>query len=173
MTQNLMEKYSGYRRQGLSDQDAYQLTVDSIGEVSELIESIQLQQSQLEEAVQMNYSKQNLKASDFCSVTVNNGKFNYSDLSGSDSDLTKSEFKSSNLQKCTFDGENLTGTSFGNSTFKGASFSNCTFDQAVFKGCDLNGMDFDGEIFNQTIFETIALKKTSFAMLYSIMFIFD
>src|SRR5690625_2716456 len=115
LTQNLKEKYNDYKHKGYSDAEAYRLTVDSIGEVSELVESINLQHSELEQAIQMNYSKQRLRDSDFRSVTVHNGKFNSSDMKGSDfshSDLAKSEFKSSNLHNCVFEDVNLTGTLF-------------------------------------------------------------
>src|SRR5690625_6096668 len=79
LTQNLKERYNDYKQQGYIDAEAYRLTIDSIGEVSELIESINLHHSELEQAVQMNYSRQNLRESDFRSVTVNNGKFNRSE----------------------------------------------------------------------------------------------
>src|SRR5690625_4267432 len=165
LTQNLGEKFNDYKQKGYSDADAYRLTIDSIGEVSELVESINLQHSELEQAVQMNYSRQILRDSDFRSVTVHNGKFNYSDLKGSDfshTDLTNSEFKSSNMHNCIFEDVNLTGTSFRSSALKGTTFENCTFDQAHFESCDLTGINFDGETFHQPIFESSALRKASF-----------
>src|SRR5690625_6930034 len=104
--QNLKERYNDYIKQGYSEAEAYRMTIDSIGEISELIESINLQHSELEQAVQMNYSRQILRNSDFRSVTVNKGKFNssyLSDLDFSHSYLTKCEFKSSSLQNCIFE----------------------------------------------------------------------
>ena len=73
------------------------MTINSIGEVSELIDSINLHQSELEKAIQMDFSRSRIWNSDFRSVSVHDGKFNSSDLKGSDftdSDLTSSEFKS-------------------------------------------------------------------------------
>ena len=86
-----------YKNNGCSDEEAYRMTINSIGEVSELIDSINLHQSELEKAIQMDFSRSRIWNSDFRSVSVHDGKFNSSDLKGSDftdSDLTSSEFKS-------------------------------------------------------------------------------
>src|SRR5690625_6299150 len=95
-SQNLREKYNDYKQCGHSDQEAYHLTIDSIGDVTELVESINLQHNALEAAVQMNFSRQILNDSDFRSVSVDDGKFNSSVLKGSDfshSNLTNSTFR--------------------------------------------------------------------------------
>src|SRR5690625_7587359 len=76
LSQNLREKYNDYEQNGHSDQEAYNLTIDSIGYVTELVESINLQYNALEAAVQMNFSRQILNDSAFRSVTVDVGKFN-------------------------------------------------------------------------------------------------
>src|SRR5690625_3343122 len=111
LTQNLKEKFQDYKQNGYSDERAYDLTIDSIGEVSELVGSINLHHDELEQAVRMDYSRQRLHGLDFRSVAVHDGKFNASDLNGSDfshSDLTDSTFKSSNLENCIFEDVNLT-----------------------------------------------------------------
>ena len=82
LLQNLLEKYNDHKQNGLNNQEAYRLTIDSIGEVSELVESINLQYTELEQAVQMDYSRQRLLDSDFRSVSVHDGKFDFSDLKG-------------------------------------------------------------------------------------------
>lgn len=96
LLQNLIEKYNDYKQKGSSEQEAYRLTVDSIGEVSELLEAFNLQYSELEQAINMDYSRQRLLDSDFRSVSVHDGKFNSCDLTRSDfshSDLTNSTLK--------------------------------------------------------------------------------
>ncbi|MED3690781.1 permease prefix domain 1-containing protein [Peribacillus butanolivorans] len=80
LLQNLIEKYNDYKQKGSSEQEAYRLTVDSIGEVSELLEAFNLQYSELEQAINMDYSRQRLLDSDFRSVSVHDGKFNSCDL---------------------------------------------------------------------------------------------
>lgn len=115
LLQNLLEKYDDHRRNGSSEQEAFKLTVDSIGEVSELMESLNLQYNVLEQAISMDYSRHRLLDSDFRSVSVHDGKFNSCDLSRSDfshSDLTNSTFKNGNLDHCIFENANLTGTLF-------------------------------------------------------------
>src|SRR5690625_1868108 len=117
LSQNLKDKFQDYKQNGYSDEEAYDLTIDSIGEVSELVGSINLHHDVLEQAVSMDYSRQRLHGLDFRSVAVHDGKFNASDLNGSDfshSDLTDSTFKSSNLENCIFEDVNLTRTLFKN-----------------------------------------------------------
>ena len=40
LIQNLSEKYNDYKQQGFTDEESYNCTIDSIGDVSELVESI-------------------------------------------------------------------------------------------------------------------------------------
>ncbi|GIN72963.1 hypothetical protein J14TS2_34380 [Bacillus sp. J14TS2] len=70
LTQNLKEKFQDYKQNGYSDEEAYNHTVASIGEVSELVDSINLQHDELEQAVRMDYSRQVLHGLDFRSVSV-------------------------------------------------------------------------------------------------------
>ena len=84
LLQNLLEKYNDHKKNGYHEQEAYKLTVDSIGEVSELMESLNLHYSELEQAINMDYSRHRLLDSDFRSVSVHDGKFNSCDLSRSD-----------------------------------------------------------------------------------------
>src|SRR3954469_2424217 len=71
---NLNEKYMDYKNNGCSDEEAYRMTINSIGEVSELIDSINLHQSELEKAIQMDFSRSRIWNSDFRSVSVHDGK---------------------------------------------------------------------------------------------------
>lgn len=165
LSANLTEKYQDYKSKGYSETEAYQMTINSIGDVSELIDSINLQQSELEKAIQMDFSRSRMVDSDFRDVSIREGKFKGSDLKGSDfsnSDLTDCEFKSCNLGEAIFENVNLTGAQFSGSNFKGSTFKNCNYHRSFFKSSNLTGIDFDGQMFEETIFEMCTLKKASF-----------
>src|SRR5690606_31965875 len=122
---NLQDKYADLLKAGHTEEKAYEITIDSIGEISELIESMNEKARELQQLIQMDFSKSNLKKSDFTSITMHDGKFDYSNLQGSDfsfSDLTNCSFKYSNLDEAIFHGVNLTNIRVTRSNLNGASF---------------------------------------------------
>lgn len=162
---DLQEKLMDLQREGYDEEAAYHMTIDSIGEISELIDSINAKTSQLQQIVGMDFSKSDLQNSDFKAIAVHDGKFNYSNLKGSDfshSDLTNSSFKCSNLENTIFYSANLTGAQLVKSNLKGAFFKDCVFDRTHFKFTDLSGVYFDNQTFNGTVFDYAGLKNTSF-----------
>ncbi|MGC4378392.1 pentapeptide repeat-containing protein [Fictibacillus sp. Mic-4] len=162
---DLNEKLSDLKAQGYDDEAAYRMTVSSLGDVSEIIESITSKTRELQQMIGMDFSKINLQNSDFKDVKVHDGKFNYSALKGSDfsgADLTNSTFKCSDLTNVKFDGANLTGAKIIKSSLKEASFKNCVFDRTDFSSSDLSGICFDNQTFIGTIFDYSGLKRTSF-----------
>jgi BTB/POZ domain-containing protein KCTD9 len=182
---NLQEKMSDLKDQGYDDETAYQMTIDSIGDISEIIENISAKTRELLELVQKDFSTMELRNSDLKEVRVPDGKFDYSDLKGTDfsgSDLTNCSFNCSNLNHVRFDGANLTGAKILMSALQGASFKNsiltntyfhyaglsgaifesCTFEKTHFHYSDLSGLRFDHQTFIGTIFDKSALKGTSF-----------
>jgi uncharacterized protein YjbI with pentapeptide repeats len=163
--QDLKEKMSDLKTEGYDEDEAFHKTVNSIGEISELIETIHAKTRELQQIVGMDFSKSNLQKSDFSSVAVHEGKFNYSNLQGSDfshADLTGSTFKCSNLDNSTFEGTNLTGAEFNKSNLKGASFKDAILNHAVFKYSELAGVIFDNQTFEGTSFDYSGLRGTSF-----------
>jgi uncharacterized protein YjbI with pentapeptide repeats len=162
---DLQEKLSDLKNQGYDDEAAYRLTISSIGDVSEIIESITSKTRELQQKVGMDFSKINLQNSDFKKVKVHDGKFNYSALKGSDfsgSHLTNSSFKCSDLSNVRFDDADLTGAKLVKSNLKDASFKGCVLDNTDFSSSDLSGLCFDNLTFNGTIFDYSGLKGTSF-----------
>ncbi len=182
---NLNDKFNDLVSGGITQEDAYSRTVDSLGDISELIESISDKTKELRGRVTWNLSHSALDESKLDSVDLKSGVFNYSSLSKSDfhnSDLSGSSFKSSDLKKSDFSNANLTGSSFkscelGNCNFKGADLSSCqiiksnlkgaAFDQAVlnnteFKYSDLNDISFENMKLTAVSFDYSSLKNTSF-----------
>ncbi|TCP28823.1 uncharacterized protein YjbI with pentapeptide repeats [Scopulibacillus darangshiensis] len=162
---DLHEKLKDLKAQGYDDEAAYRMTVSSLGDISEIIESITSKTRELQQMVGMDFSKTNLQNSDFKGVKVHDGKFNYSALKGSDfsgADLTNSSFKCSDLTKVTFDGADLTKAKITKSSLKEATFNNCAFNHTDFNSSDLSGVCFDNQTFIGTIFDYSGLKGTSF-----------
>ncbi|WP_067620988.1 pentapeptide repeat-containing protein [Alicyclobacillus acidiphilus] len=163
--QNLRDKMRDMQSQGYDDETAFQMTVDSIGDLSELIQDISENSRQLQQAVSMDLSRSNLEKSDFRSIAVHDGKFNYSNLRGSDfsdSDLSGSTFKCSNLENVKFDRANLSQAKFMASNLKGASFQGSKLDGTDFGHSDLSSVSFDGMNLNGTVFNNTGLKGTTF-----------
>lgn len=162
---DLQEKLDDLKKEGFDEETAYQKTIASIGEISELVESINVKSRNMQQPVRMDFSMSSLKDSDFKGVKVVDGKFNYSDLKGSDfsgADLSNSSFKCSNLENVKFDGTNLTGAKIDKSNLTGATFKDAIFDGTEFDASDLSGISFDHARFNGTSFKHAGLKNTSF-----------
>jgi len=162
---DLRERLTDLQTNGHSEEEAFHMTIDSIGDISEMVENITAQTRQLQQIVGMDFSKSNLQNSDFKEIAVHDGKFNYSNLQGSDfsfSDLTNSSFKCSNMERTLFHCANLTRAQFVKSDLKGATFKDCLFDGTVFRFSELGGVCFDGQRFVGAVFDYSGLRKTSF-----------
>ncbi|TDF95078.1 pentapeptide repeat-containing protein [Paenibacillus piri] len=162
---DLQEKLNDLKQEGYEEAEAYHMTIETIGEINDLVETIQIKTNELQQKIGMDFSKSNLKHSDLRSSNLQDGKFNYCDLQGSDfslSNLTNSSFKCSNLDKSKFDGANLTRSIFNKSNLKGASFANCILDHTSFLMSELSGVCFDHLVFNGTVFDNSGLRGASF-----------
>lgn len=162
---DLQEKLKDLKDEGLGEEAAFQKTIDSIGDISELVETIQAKTRELQQRVGMDLSTSNLQNSDLRSQVIHKGKFNYSNLQGSDfsdSDLADSIFKCSNLDNSKFDRTNLIGAEFNKSNLKGASFKGAVLDHTVFKHSELSGVCFDDLTFEGTNFDYSSLRGTTF-----------
>lgn len=162
---DLEEKFQDLKNQGHDDETAYQMTVGSIGDISEIMESISARTKELLQMVRKNFSASDLRNADLSGVAVHDGKFNASDLRGSDfsgSDLTNSSFKWSDLMNVRFDGANLTGAKFLTSDLRNASFTGCVLDNTNFRGAVLSGVSFDNQTLTGTIFDNAELTGTTF-----------
>lgn len=163
---DLHEKWKDLKNQGYDNETAYHMTIDSIGDISEIIESISEKTRELKQQIQgMDFSKMDLRNSDFKGIIVTEVDFGKSDLRGSDfsgSDLSKSSFKYSDLRNVSFDGANLTDAKLNMVDLTKASFKNSILDYTDFSHSDLSGVCFDHQTFNGTIFNSSGLKGTTF-----------
>ena len=162
---DLEERFRDLKNQEHDDETAYRMTIGSIGDISEIMESISAKTKELLQLIRRNFSASDLRNADLTGVAVHDGKFDASDLRGTDfsgSDLTNSSFKFSDLNKARFDGANLSGAKFLTSDLKNASFTGCILENTSFFGAILSGVSFDNQTLIGTIFDHAELNGTTF-----------
>lgn len=123
---DLQERFGELKAEGKDDETAFEMTLDSIGDIEQTVQEVANLSRSLERQVVTNFSASNLPKSDFAGVTAHKGKFEASALRGSDfagADLTGSSFKSSDVREANFDGTNLTDCNFSTLDLAGASFN--------------------------------------------------
>lgn len=186
MLSSLQEKYDDLLNQGKSEEDAYQITINSIGDINEIMKEIpnssedkkptnvrELSGSFLVGADLTDTKLQgtNLKGSalektDFTNANLENADLRSSDLrdvSFDGANLTGANLSHSALTGATFKGTNLTGTIFGGCALGGIKFNNdCKLDQTNFSQSDLSNAVFDNSTLDGVIFKRASLKNTSF-----------
>jgi uncharacterized protein YjbI with pentapeptide repeats len=133
---DLQERFHELKAQGKDNETAYQMTIDSIGDIEQTIQEVANLSRSLERQVQINFNASNLPESDFAGVSARNGKFEASALRGSDfsgADLTGSLFKVCDLRDSNFNGANLTDCTFSIADLEGASFHKSTLVRTTLK----------------------------------------
>ena len=160
---NLNEKYNDLKADGKTDDEAYKLTVESFGDVSEIMEYMAPSAAKSRQSVagdssrfratalqQADLGDTNLAGGNFSMSALNGANFDKSDLRGATfkaaalkgasfvgADLTNANFDSSDLTNTNLQDANFTGATLKRCAFKGASFSGTTLDNADFKQSDL------------------------------------
>jgi BTB/POZ domain-containing protein KCTD9 len=182
---DLQDKMSDLIAKGHKEDEAFEMTIKSLGDISEILKSIDIKAKELSSRTGMNFSMSSLKVSDFKDLNLEKSKFNassleFSDFTNSDlsgcsfnasdlkgsnfkgANLTGSSLKASNLEKAVFDSANLTNAKIVMSSLKGATFKDADFTNADFTMSELSGVNFDNQIFIGTIFNYAGLKGVSF-----------
>lgn len=142
---DLQEHFNELKAEGKDDETAFQMTVDSIGDIEQTVREAAGLSRSLERQLLINFSAGNLPKSDFAGVTAHKGKFSASALRGSDfsgADLTGSSFKASDVRETNFNGANLTDCSFYALELAGASFNRSILVRTNFSTSGLKGAKF-------------------------------
>ena len=142
---DLQERFHELKAEGKDDETAFEMTIDSIGDIEQTVQEVANLSRSLEWQVLTNFSASNLPKSDFAGVIAHNGKFSASALRGSDfsnADLTGSSFKSSDARETNFDGANLTDCNFSTIDLAGASFNKSILIRTDFSMSGLAGTKF-------------------------------
>lgn len=162
---DLQERFRELKAEGKDDETAFEMTIDSIGDIEQTVQEVANLSRSLERQLLINFSASNLPKSDFVGVTAHKGKFEASALRGSDfsgADLTGSSFKASDVREANFDGANLTDCSFYALDLAGASFHRSILVRTNFSTSWLAGAKFtDAKLIDVNL--TISdLRKTIF-----------
>ena len=173
---DLQERYDELKAGGKDDETAFEMTVDSIGDIEKTVREAAGLSRSLERQVLIKFSAGNLPQSDFAGVTAHKGKFEASALRGSDfsgADLTGSSFKTSDMREANFDGANLTDCSFSTLDLTDASFHKTILVRTEFSKSGLAGAKFtdvkliDAKLtladLRKTVFENCIFNGVDFA----------
>lgn len=142
---DLQERFRELKAEGKDDETAYEMTIESIGDIEQTVQEVANLTRSLERQVLTNFSGSDLAKSDLAGVTVHKGKFEGSALGGSDfsgADLTGTIFYASDVREANFDGTNLTDCTLYASDLTGASFNKTILVRTKFDVSDLTRAKF-------------------------------
>jgi uncharacterized protein YjbI with pentapeptide repeats len=162
---DLQERFSELKAEGKDDETAFEMTINSIGDIEQTVQEVANLSRTLERQVLTNFSASHLAKSDFAGVTAHQGKFDSSELRGSDfsrADLTGSSFFSSDVREANFDGTNLTDCNLSTSDLADASFRKSILVRTSFNTLELRGAKFIGVKLTGVKFNMIDLRNTVF-----------
>jgi uncharacterized protein YjbI with pentapeptide repeats len=162
---DLQERFRELKAEGKDDETAFQMTIDSIGDIEQTVREAAGVSRSLQRQLLINFSASNLPKSDFASVSAHKAKFDASELHGSDfsgADLTGSSFKASNVGEAKFDGANLTDCTVYVSDFTNASFKKTILVRTEFSTSELSGAKFTDVKMVDVKLNTTDLTKTIF-----------
>ncbi len=162
---DLQEKFRELKVEGKDDDTAFEMTINSIGDIEQTLQEVANLSLSLERQVLTNFSAANLTNSDFAGVTAHNGKFIASTLRGSDfsgADLTGSIFKASDVREANFNGTNLTDCNFNVLDLSGASFIQSILVRTDFSKSSLTGAKFTNVKLTNVNLTMSDLRKTVF-----------
>jgi len=162
---DLQERYRELKAEGKNDETAFQMTIDSIGDIEQTVREAAGLSRSLERQLLINFSASNLPNSDFAGVTAHKGKFEASTLRGSDfsgADLTGSSFYSSDVREANFDGANLTDCTLSTNDLTGASFKKTILVRTEFSLSVLTRAKFTDVKLIDAKLNMIDLMKTVF-----------
>jgi len=162
---DLEERFRELKAEGKDDETAFEMTVDSIGDIGQTVMEVANLSRSLERQVVTNFSASNLPESDFAGVIAHKGKFEASALRGSNfagADLTGSSFKASDVREANFDGTNLTDCNLTAIDLRDASFTKSILVRTNFSTSGLDGAKFISVKLTDVKFNQTDLRKTTF-----------
>jgi uncharacterized protein YjbI with pentapeptide repeats len=162
---DLQERFRELKAEGKDDETAFEMTIDSIGDIEQTVHEVANLSRSLERQVLTNFSGGNLPKTDFADVTVHKGKFEGSALRGSDfagADLTGSSFKGSDVREANFNGTNLTDCTLSACDFTGASFNKTVLVRTEFSASGLTRTKFTDVKLIDVKLSLTDLRETTF-----------
>jgi uncharacterized protein YjbI with pentapeptide repeats len=162
---DLQERFRELKAEGKDDETAFDMTIESIGDIEQTVQEVANLSRQLQRQVLINFRGSNLPQSDFSDVIAHQGNFKGSALRGSDftgADLTGSSFSGSDVREANFDRTNLTDCTFSANDLAGSSFREAILVRTNFSASGLDGAHFIGVKLTDVTFAKTDLRKTTF-----------
>jgi uncharacterized protein YjbI with pentapeptide repeats len=162
---DLQERFRELKAEGKDDETAFEMTIDSIGDIEQTVQEVANLSRSLERQMLINFNASDLPKSDFAGVVAHNGKFKASNLRGSDfsgADLTGSSFEVSDAHEANFDGANLTDCKFHVTDIADASFHKTTLVRTEFSTSEQAGAKFSDVKLIDVKLIMLDLRKTIF-----------
>src|SRR5262249_9645531 len=144
---DLQERFRELKAEGKDDETAFDMTIESIGDIEQTVQEVANLSHALERQVVTNLSASNLPQSDFAGVIAHKGNFKGSALRGSDftgADLTGSSFRGSDVREANFASANLTDCDFSTLDLADANFREAILVRTNFSKAGLDGARFIG-----------------------------
>ena len=160
---DLQERFRELKAEGRDDETAFEMTIDSIGDIEQTVQEVAGRSRALERKLLINFSASNLPKSDFAGVAAQNAKFEASELRGTDfsgADLTGSSFFSSDVRESNFDRANLTDCALSTSDLTDASFRKSILVRTNFNMSDMTGAKLIGVKLTDVKLSYIDLRNT-------------
>jgi BTB/POZ domain-containing protein KCTD9 len=162
---NLLEKFNDLKKQGKSDGAAYQMTVDSFGDVSEIMEQVphDAAKSAYDDKGESSLYKtivEGIKEAAGSKPTPKASVLTQADLT--DTDLAGKDFSMSALVEASFDRADLRGAKFKAAALSAASFVEANLRNAVFSSSDLQNVNFNKADLTDAKLNASALKGATF-----------
>ncbi|HEY8998790.1 MAG TPA: pentapeptide repeat-containing protein [Candidatus Saccharimonadales bacterium] len=167
---NLVEKFNDLKREGKSDEEAYQLTIDSFGDVTEIMEHVPHAETTAEGTKEPTANGPTPKASALMQADLTDSDLAHKDFSKSAlmessfdrSDMHGATFKSAALKAASFAEANVRDAVFTSSDLQNVNFNKANLTNATFNKSDLSGVSFDGLTLDGVSFNNSSLKNASF-----------
>jgi uncharacterized protein YjbI with pentapeptide repeats len=157
---NLLEKYNDLKQRGKTDDEAYKQTIDSFGDVSEIMENIpHVESNAAHDGMTSGIRK--MIADGVKAATGNDHAARASALSKADltdTDLSGKDFSGSALMEASFDRSDAREAKFKGAALRSASFVETNLRGAVFAGADLQNANFNNADLTNATFKGAALK---------------
>jgi uncharacterized protein YjbI with pentapeptide repeats len=162
---DLHERFRELKAEGKDDATAFELTIDSIGDIEQTVQEVSNLSRTLERQLVTRFDMSMLDGSDFAGVEVRGGKFEMSMLGGSDfshANLTGSSFKMSAVADARFDGANVTDVNMSMADLTRASFRGSILVRTDFNMSGLDETRFADAVLTDVKFRTTDLRHTVF-----------
>ena len=162
---HLRERFRDLKADGKDDAAAFEMTVDSIGDIEQTVQEVSNFSRLLERQMATRFDSSDLRGSDFACTTVRDGRFETSDLRGADfarAEINGASFKSSSVADANFDGAKLADVTMTTAELSRSSFHGTILFRTDFSMSGLGDVRFTDAALTDVAFRKTDLRRTVF-----------